>query len=199
MSAPDGFRIGETESHSPDVALVGQADGVELQGDRIAEAAGGLHGRVGIGSGDRGRDDDPGRAEQVQRLALGQRVHRRLSREVGAATSWPYFVRSAASAGQPGRHGPSASRCARRPSHHATRAIAVNASIVPRRSGIPPAASSAAWISGVASPEVSDTNTGRTSGRSAVALASSAASSVASSTSPACERNGKSWTTATTS
>ena len=75
---------------------------------------------------------------------------------VGSA---PYEVRSAASAGQPARHGPAVARGGRGgASQRATSAIARNAATAPRRSGAPsPSSSSSAFVSGGGSPEVSDT------------------------------------------
>ena len=118
---------------------------------------------------------------------------------LSVSSSWPAEVRLVANSGQVGRAGPCSSRSARRRSHQARPTIARAASRAPRSSGTPPAASSCACISGVGSPEVSDTYTGRISGRPAVASSSARLTDCATASSPGRDRYGKSCTTASTS
>ena len=150
----------QAERDPAEVALVGEPDGIELERDRPADPPRGR---------DRGRARRrprsprstamPGRADEGEALALGQR-DRRAGRggRVGAGSA-PYEVRSAASAGQPARHGPSVRRAARAaaPSARPRRSPGTPRR-APRRSGAPPPVpSSSAFVSGGGSPEVSDT------------------------------------------
>ena len=195
--------VRDTDRHRADVALVGDVGGIELDHHGPAHARSGRPGsrHVGVrGEGHGGRHRHAGGAKERQRFALrDERAAPVAGASDGRARSCPYGVRSAAIVGHEARDGPPTRRAARRVSHQASPAIAVEASTVPRSSGTPSAASRTSWISGVASPEVSEMKTGSSSARAAVAWTSSFASSVASSTCPGCDRNGKSCTRASTS
>ena len=69
----------QVEPDGPDVALVSQPDGVELEDDDSSQLAGRRNGRIGV-PGDAGRHDrDAGGREELEALPLGQR-----DRAVGA-------------------------------------------------------------------------------------------------------------------
>ena len=212
--SPDRRRTHEAEPEATDIGLVGQPDRVELERDRDAEAGGDHDRLVRVPAVRVSTTAEPGRAQEVEALALGKGPpgpRRVLAAHPGsspastaspggaAAGSCPRNVRSVARPDQVGRAGPDRSRSDRRRSHQARRAIASSASRAPRRSGTPPASSSSAWISGVASPLVSEMKTGSRSGRSRVASRSAPPTVRATSTSEGSDRNGKSWTIASTS
>ena len=204
-AAADGGSSREPDPDAADVGLVGEPDGVELEDDGAAQrsraAATAAVGRRRPTAADDRHAGGRQRAEALALAAACRGSPRSRAAAPIAPGSWPN-ERPVGGERRPAssRTGPRVRRRSRAASQRATAAIAVNASTAPRRTGTPPALASASTISGVGSPDVSETKTGRRSGRSAVARSERrSTTSSAVSTSDGSERYGKSWTSARTS